>query len=370
MKKKIAYIVHSLNLGGTERLAVDMSLAFRDSFQMHIICLDEPGIWAGNVRGMDIPVTCFYRQEGLDLTIPQFLAAYARKNQIDLFHAHQSSPWFYSALSRFFYSKPKLLFQEHGRLYPEILNKKRRFLNKVLIQKLTHKAVAVSEDVKRRLNIYEGLNSENCKVIYNGTKVNESVTGQKREDLRYEFGFQKSDIVVGSVGRLDQIKNFPLMLKGFTKAKKQIKNLKGIIIGDGPMKTDLFRLIKELKIEEDFKLPGYKSNAAVYTNVFDIFTLLSFSEGTSMALLESMACGLPSIVTDVGGNPEIVLNGETGRVIPSDDVSSFSEVLVRMCKKSEKRRELGNKARKRYQEKFTFDHMVKQYELIYGEILN
>jgi len=83
--KKIAYIVHSLNLGGTERLAADMSIALENDFNIQIICLDEPGIWADQVRKNGVPVSSFYRQPGLDINIAVKLAGFAKKIKLIFF---------------------------------------------------------------------------------------------------------------------------------------------------------------------------------------------------------------------------------------------------------------------------------------------
>jgi len=335
-----------------------------------MLCLDEPGIWADQVREADIPVTSFYRQPGLDMRIPVKIARYAKENNIDIYHAHQCTPWFYTGLSRLLYSKPKLLFEEHGRLHPEVLNRKRRWFNRLFLQHLTDKVVSVSQDVKKRLFAYEGVRLKKIKVVYNGTKTLSLISATKRQELRQRFGLKETDIVVGCIGRLDPIKNFPLFIKGFAKAKEINSNLKGIIIGDGPLMDELKQLIITLNLQKAFLLPGYLQNAADLVNIFDVFTLVSFSEGTSMALLESMESGIPSIVTNVGGNPEIVLDQETGWIIPSDDLSAMTNATVEAAQDKKTRLDFGQNANIRFQDNFTFKKMINQYDNLYIDLLN
>ncbi len=365
---KILYIVHSLNLGGTERLAADMSIALKNRFDMHVLCLDEPGLWADQVRDQGIPVTALYRQPGLDMRLPGMIAGYAKANQIDLYHAHQCTPWFYAGLSRLIYSSPQLLFEEHGRLYPEVLNKKRRLFNQLILQHLTHKAVAVSQDVKKRLYTYEGLNKNKTDVVYNGTSPAQPGSMEKRKSIRKQFGFKESDIVAGSIGRLDPIKNYALFINGVAQARKTNPNLKGIIIGDGPLMEDLTQHVKEQNLENSFMLPGYHPNAASLVGIMDLFVLPSFSEGTSMALLESMAAGIPSIVTNVGGNPEIVVHGQTGWTITSNDLRAMTTALKTATDDKDLRQHTGLKAQARFKEKFTFETMLTNYIKIYRNL--
>ncbi len=364
---RIAYIVHSLNLGGTERLAADMSLALKDSFDMSIVCLDEPGIWAEQVREKGVAVTCLYRQPGLDFRMASGLASYARQRRIDLFHAHQCTPWFYAGLSRLLCPAPKLVFEEHGRLYPEVLNKRRKWFNRFVLQKLTHRVTAVSSDVKQRLIDYEGVCPDRIQVVYNGVKPAPPVSDADKKALRRRFGFSDQDIIAGCVGRLDPIKNLPLFINALKTARAACPDLKGIIIGDGPLYSELKTLVKTLDMQDHIRFTGYRKDAAFLIHIMDIYTLVSFSEGTSMALLEAMSAGVPAIVTRVGGNPEIVVHDQTGWMILSDDPSALTAALTNAASDVTKRHSLGRNARNRFLESFTFDRMIQQYSSIYKQ---
>ncbi len=367
MKTKAAFVVHSLNPGGTERLAADMALALKDEYDIHILCLDEPGIWADPVRSAGIPVTCLYRQPGVDLRIPVLLARYAKSRSIDFFHAHQTTPWFYAGLSRVMQPKTKLVFEEHGRHYPENLNRKKKWFNRMVLQKLTNTVVAVSRDVKDRLICYEGIDPKKIQVVYNGTRPLSPMGLEDRNALRHRFGYQENDIVAGFVGRLDPIKNLPLLLEGFRRAASQCPDLKLLIVGDGPLFADIKETIHRLDLHKQVTLAGYQPDAGKLALAMDIFLLVSFSEGTSMALLEAMSAGIPAIVTRVGGNPEIVVHGQTGWIIISDNSAALAASLTEAASDPKKRYTLGNNARNRFLENFTFDRMINQYKKIYME---
>ena len=262
-----------------------------------------------------------------------------------------------------------MLFEEHGRFYPEVLNKKRRFFNRMFLQHITNKVVAVSEDVKERLFTYEGVNIRKTAVVYNGTRPPPSLNTEKQKSLRHRFGLKEKDIVIGAVGRLDPIKNLPLLIKGFQKAKSECPDLKCIIIGNGPLEVEIKKMIKDMKLDNDIVMAGYQPNASELVGMMDIFALVSFSVGTSMALLESMAAGIPSIVTDVGGNPEIVVNNKTGWIIPTDDLSAMTNAIIDAATDQNKRTIIGNQAKKRFKNNFTFKKMIDQYNQIYSDLL-
>ena len=161
-------------------------------------------------------------QPGLDIGIALKLAGYCRRHQIDIIHAHQCTPWFYAALSRLVYSPPRLLLEEHGRFFPEVMNRKRgRFSTRLPQDRLTHRFVAVSEDVRNRLVKYEGLIYDQIEVVYNGVAHVPSLDSTERDQLRRSLGVGPDDFLVGTAGRFDPIKNLPMLLKSIAGAREK-----------------------------------------------------------------------------------------------------------------------------------------------------
>lgn len=369
-KTKITFVVHSLNPGGAEKLALDMALELKKEFQLSVICLDEVGIWGKILRNKQVPVISLYREEGVDIYIPYLLSKYTKEFQTNIIHAHQTTPWFYSALSRLFNPKPYLLFEEHGRFYPEIKNKKKILFNKLLINKLTHKVVAVSNDIKNRLIAYEGVSEKKIQVIYNGIKIENIDTDNLKKECRKKLNLDEDDFVVGSVGRLDPIKNFPMLIKGIKIAKNQIPNLKCVIIGDGPEFSKLNKIIEDKQLEDIILLTGYKKDASRLVAAFDVFVLTSFSEGISMAILEAMSLSVPCIATKVGGNVELIENNLSGWLVESNDWKSLARVLIYAYNNRELLEKIGKNGQKQVKEKFLFKDMIENYKKIYRQLSN
>lgn len=364
----LAYVVNSLDAGGTERLVVEMSLAFADEYDVSVVCLDRPGTWAGNLRARGIPVHCLWRQPGLDPAMPLQLARYLRDRGVRIVHAHQCTAWFYAALSRLLHPAPRLLFEEHGRFYPEVENRKRALVNRWLVRKLTHRCVAVSEDIRQRLQRYEGLDADEIQVIYNGVKPEPGLTPDERAAARSQFGFGPDDFVVGTVGRFDPIKNLPLLVDSLALAGRDMQRLRGLLVGDGPAAGEIRSRIEKSGLGERVILSGFRDDARRLVQCMDLFVLSSFSEGTSMALLEAMAAGVPVAVTAVGGNPEIVLDGGTGWVVPSDSVERLTAAILDAARDGVKRVRLGAAGRERFEARFAFDRMIEAYRRCYREL--
>lgn len=366
---QVVHVVHSLNPGGAERLAADMAVGFSSRFRTAVVCLDEPGVWAANVRAAGVPVYSLYRQPGVDLLLARRLASFLRRNRVRLVHAHQVTPWFYSGLACLLGGRSKLLFEEHGRHYPEVENPKRAWFNRRVLEPLTARTVAVSEDVKDRLVRYEGLSAARIQVIHNGAPAPPEMSPAERASVRRAWGFGPRDFVVGTVGRFDPIKNLPMLLRALEMARRDVPSLKALLVGDGPEFPRIRDLVDALGLADVVRLAGYRADAARLTGGMDLFVLASFSEGTSMALLQSMAWGVPAAVTRVGGNPELVVDGVTGWLVGSDDARALAEVLVAASRNPEERRKRGLRARERFRAEFTFDRMMARYEALYRELI-
>ena len=346
-----------------------MSQAFAREFDVSVVCLDEPGLWASELRQRGIPVHCMYRQPGLDIGIALKLARYCRRHQIDIIHAHQCTPWFYAALSRLVYSSPRLLLEEHGRFFPEVMNRKRALFNKTAVRPLTHRFVAVSEDVRNRLVDYEGLLHNQIEVVYNGVAPAPPLDGAERNLLRRSLGIGPDEFLVGTAGRFDPIKNLPMLLKSIAGARKKTTSLRGLLLGDGPIFEQIRELRDRLGLSGHVVMPGHREDARRLIQCMDLFVLSSFSEGTSMALLEAMAAGVPAAVTAVGGNPEVVVGEQTGWVVASDSIKELTGAISDAVSHPQKSLEFGEAGRRRFEEKFTREKMLQSYRMIYTEMM-
>lgn len=365
----LAYVVHSLNPGGTEKLVVEMSLAFAADFSVHVFCLDEPGLWAGDLRAAGIPVSCLWRQPGLDLLVSRRLAKGLRSCAADIVHAHQCTPWLYSALARLAFPKPRLLLEEHGRFFPEVKSVGRRTFGAVVLRRLTHRFVAVSQDVKARLARYEGLNANEIEVIYNGVKPDAPMSECDRVTSRAELGFGPEHFVIGTAGRFDPIKNLEMLVRGIGEAARVEARVRGLLIGDGEQLTAIRNLVDGLDLADRVRFTGFRPDARKLIQCLDLFVLSSFSEGTSLALLEAIAAGVPVAVTGVGGNPEIVVAGETGWVVPSGAVAALAAVILEAARDKALRTRFSVAGRQRFDECFAFAEMISSYRKLYGGLI-
>jgi len=251
----------------------------------------------------------------------------------------------------------------------EVPNPKRAFVNRALIGNLTHAFVAVSEDVRTRLERYEGLDARKIRVIYNGVTARTPIDAATRMKLRAQLGFEPDDFVIGTVGRFDSIKNLPLLVRSIAAIAPLEPRVRGLLVGDGPEMPPVRALIEQSGLQQRVRLTGFREDARDFAQCMDLFVLSSFSEGTSLALLEAMSAGVPVAVTAVGGNPEIVSHGKTGWVVPSDDVGALSAALSEAMGDQTLREQRAAAGRRHFDERFRFETMLGHYRGLYRELL-
>jgi glycosyltransferase involved in cell wall biosynthesis len=128
-------------------------------------------------------------------------------------------------------------------------------------------------------------------------------------------------------------------------------------------------MIRSLALEKNVKLLGFVGNPAPLLRMSSAFCLLSRSEGFSNALLEAMACGVPSVVTRVGGNPEAITDGENGFLVPVEDDAAAAEKLLALLRDPERRAQIGERGRKSVQTRFSADVMIQKLISVYRDML-
>jgi Glycosyltransferase len=359
---KVAYIVHSLGTGGTEKLVCQMAESLKDSKNEAVICcLDYVGAW-GEAMGMrGIKVFNMGRKPGVDFSIIKKLRAIIREERPDILHAHQYTPYFYSVLAAALsFPRPKLIFTEHGRHYPDKVRLKRAIFNQ-FVNIFTDAIYGVSEFTKKSLVRYEKFPEGKIRVIYNGIKQEEFQGLIDVDQKKTSLGMKADTRIVGTVGRLCAIKNFGMLIRAFDEVRKKVTDVMLVLVGDGPLRDELKALVESLGIKEYVLFLGNRQDTAELMKIFDVFALSSDLEASALVLLEAMASGVPVVATAVGGTPELVVEGKTGILTPRGDHMKFSEAIISILRDPAMKKSMGEAGKRRVAEKFTFNEMQDAY---------
>lgn len=357
-----------MRIGGAERVIYNLvENTDRLKYDVSILCLDQPiGPFGLGLKEKGYQIDALRRKQGLDPSLIGKVRDYVISHNIHVLHCHQYTPYIYGLFASI-YTSAKVIFTEHGRFHPDRRRMKRIIFNPILAR-FTPSITSISSATKEALVRYEKIPRDRVRVIYNGIEDLNYGRLKLANDLKKSWGIAEGGFVLGTVARLDSIKNHPLMIRALKRITGKFPDTFLIIVGDGPERERLEDLTSELGIERRVIFTGFQEDTHLFYGMMDLFLLTSFSEGTAMTLLEAMAAGLPCIVTNVGGNPEIVKEGETGFIVPSDDEKALSDKICSLLGDGALRKKMGQAARKRFEERFTVEKMVREYEKIYDEI--
>jgi glycosyltransferase involved in cell wall biosynthesis len=198
-------------------------------------------------------------------------------------------------------------------------------------------------------------------VVHNGVELQPPDTPTVRSDARAELGIADGDVLCLCVGRLDEFKD-PLTLARAAEAAAPDAPVVAAFAGDGPLLSAL-----EARDARALRALGHRGDLPRLFAAADIFVLPSTREGLSMALLEGMSHGLPSVVSDGPGNPEAV--AEAGVVFPVGDAEALADVLRRLARDPDERARLGPAARERVEQHFSRAHFLERMAAVYSEVL-
>ncbi|MBW8191622.1 glycosyltransferase family 4 protein [Neiella marina] len=363
-KLKVLHLTYDMRIGGTEMVIKNIiEGSAPDKVEMSIFCIESPlGPWGKELQQSGTAIFCHERQPGFDRSLIKAIRQHLKRQQIDIIQCHQYTPWVYGALAALGL-KTKIIFTEHGRFFPDCSSWKRRLINPWLVR-ATDAVTAISKATKQALVEFEFIPERKIEVIYNGIhrlRLDASAVQATKESL----GIPDDAKVVGTVARLDPIKNQVMMVKAFRKVLEKAPNTYLLIVGDGEMRETLGQLVEELSISRQVIFTGYISAPANYIATMDLFLLSSLSEGTSMTLLEAMSLGKPCVVTDAGGNAEIIEHQANGLVSANDDIDDFAQKLAQILSDPTMAQKMSQNAFKRFDDLFTNRQMNLAYQGLY-----
>ena len=354
-------LVLSLSPGGTERLVIEICKRLSDRVDSMVCCLDRRGEWAAELEGAGIPVVALGREPGFQPALGMRIARLIKEHHIDVVHCHHYSPYVYGLMAAMI-ANVELVFTEHGRLSDGEPSRKRRLVNP-LFSLLPGRVCSVSGDLKQHM-VSEGFPTRRVQVVYNGIEPGHRPTSVERGAAREMLGVPQDAFVIGTVGRLDAVKNLRLFLDAHRLLKQRHPSALAIIVGDGPERAALESAAAELGVTSSVGFAGYRQDVRALMPAFDVYVNCSTYEGVSLTILEAMAAALPGVATPVGGNPEVVIDQETG-LLPAARAQSIADALYALANDPRRRSRMGDAGRWRVIRHFSIARMVDDYATAY-----
>jgi glycosyltransferase involved in cell wall biosynthesis len=333
-----------------------------------VCTLDAPGVWAEELHARGINIVALNRQPGFHPTLALRIRQIASDCHASLIHCHHYSPFVYGSLATLIRPRLRMVFTEHGRASDGPPSPKRQLVNPIL-GRLPNATVAVSSALRETM-IAEGFPSRWVDVLHNGIDPGPPPTTVDRPALRRRFGLHEHGVVVGTIARLDSVKDLGTLIAAAALVRKIHPDLTLAIVGDGPERSNLEHTAHRLGMADAVRFFGQRRDARTFLSAFDVYVNSSISEGISLTILEAMAAGLAVVATRVGGTPEVVRDGETGLLVPARSPAAVADAVKRLIDNAVWRGELGAAGRRTVEERFTIDRMVDRYAEIYSRLAN
>ncbi|MHB8056976.1 MAG: glycosyltransferase [Desulfuromonadaceae bacterium] len=368
MSKKIniMHTVLSLEMGGLEKVVSDaVSGLDKDRYDVEVCCFDTLGHFASCLPGQGVNVNLVKRNQArYDAFFPFRLKKLLQEKKTDILHMH-SGTFFLGTQAALLAGIPRMVYTDHGRhlVDPKILLAMDRFCG-FFVKKI----IAVSNELEKYLVDVVKLPAAKMTTIINGINTDLFTPGPKSAALLDELKIPPAHRIIGTVGRLVEVKDQVSMIKAFAKVLEEISDITLLFIGEGPLLPVLQQTARDCNVAENVVFAGKRSDISRLMNLIDIFMLTSLSEGTSISLLEAMASGVTPIVTDVGGNPSIVQHGVNGILVSPKDVPGIASAIVSLLNHDGLRYRYSHNAMKTVRENYSLKSMIDKYSALYDEL--
>ncbi|MBU4305738.1 MAG: glycosyltransferase [Candidatus Omnitrophica bacterium] len=341
---------------------------FRFEFK---IAYPHDGVLSEEFRKNGAEVISFETKSKFDMGAINRLVRIIKLKKISIVHSHQTRLDFFGCIAAKFAGIP-FIFTRHLSISDLSSSHWKKqsymYIDRIVTVKYAKKIVAVSKDIAGNLIAKENADSYKTKVIYAGIDLENYRKGISIGEVRKEFGLGSEIPLVGVIARLNEQKAHQYFLSAAVEVLKAVPLTKFLIVGDGPLKEKHGALCRELGLEEQVIFAGYRKDTARILADLDVAALSSLSEGVPVTIVEAMAMSKPMVCFNVGGVPELVVDGVTGILVPIKDVKALADGIVRLLKNKEEAKQMGEAGRRRVEEYFNLERMVKEYEKVYNEV--
>ena len=367
--KKIAHFIDSDDPGGAETIVIDICRKVEKyGYNAEIYHFGNPWIEDKckeyNIPNVLVPNYSLYKSI---FTLPLFyfgFARFLRRQNIKILHSHLFDSIIGACFATFL-ARIKHVGTLHD-IYT-IENNRVRIYMLMLATLLGTKLVVVSNQIIEHMNKFGRFSGRNIQVIRNGVDL-EKYTGTVDGRLRENLGISKEDIVLICVGRLVKIKAHEVLISAFKLLQDMGRPIKLLLVGEGPEREKYEQMIVGLGIEKNIIMLGHRDDIPDLLSISDCFILTSRSEGLSCSIIEAMATGLAIVATNVGGNKELIKEGENGYLVPVDDSELLAARVQKIVLNKGIKNQFGEMSSEIIRSQYSLDLMIGNYIKLYDEM--
>ena len=367
---RILHVVDSLETGGLERVVADLCVAQRAAGEdVTVFSIEATGGFRDELEATGTRVVVGNKRGALDRNVLASLRRTAVALGADIVHTHNFVPNYYAALATLALRRAPAIVNTCHNMGTRLANRRLRWLYALSIRR-TARVAMVSRQVRDRLIEMGLVAAAKAPVVLNGIPVERfGIDARRRADARRALGVAEDAALIGCVGRLVPVKNHAALIGEMPALAVRHPKVALVIVGDGPLRAELAALCERIGVADRVVLAGDRKGVSDLLAAFDIYAQPSLSEGMSIALLEASASGLAIVATAVGGNPDIVEDRVTGRLVPIGDGAALRTALGELLDDDGMRARLGEAAQRWCAAHASIAFMRDAYDALYRDAL-
>lgn len=371
MPKKILYLHNALGVGGgAEALRLTMlKYINREKYDVKLCCLVYRGEIANDIEKLGFKVDMLNASDrggGSLFTIAK-LYWYLIRNKTDILQTVFFNVNLMGRIAAILAGVPRIIVEEHS--YYERYNPRLGFIMRRInryLSKYTYKIIACADIVAKRISAEEGIPLDKFKVIPNTVDPERMMPGKDKNGIRREFGIKEGEVVIGYIASFAQRKGHIFLLHALQKVLTEFSRIKVLMVGIGPLKEEIENIATENGLSDYILFPGLRRDIPEILSLLDIYVQPSLAEAFSISITEAMSMGVPCIVTDVGGNGEIIgNNNEAGILVPPADSEALKDAIIKLIKDTPLRKSIGRAAYVRISTVFSPQRYINSLEELY-----
>lgn len=371
-RQRVVHVVYSFGIGGLENVIVQLINRLpHDRFEHVVLSLTSIGDSKARIQRNDVQFIALNKKPGHAVPLYPQIWKLFRQLRPDVVHTCNLAALEVVPLA-WLAGVPVRLHAEHGWDAHDPSGKSLRYQRvRRLYRPFVSHYVAVSADLDNYLAHRVHVSSRHRSIIANGVDTEVFSPDLASVHVPKDCPFQpRQHWLVGTVGRLQTVKNQPLLARAFVRMLEQhpqaAERARLVIVGDGPLRANVQSILHDAGRESLVWLPGTRDDIAEILRALDCFVLPSQAEGTSCTLQEAMATALPVIATSVGGTPALLSQGDTGWLVPSDDVDALADCMWQCFQAPQEAKRKGLRARASILAQHGVEAMVRRYQSLMG----
>lgn len=363
----IVHMIDELPRDGAEMLLVDLMRLRVPGYRYQIACLIRGGPLDQEFERLGVPVKIFGRRGRIDPGLVLRLAAWLRREQVDVVHTHLFTADTYGRLAARLAGVPAVFSTVHNTVNPW-KGAGRHAIDR-LLARLSTAVVGCSEEVTQTLARRYRIPVRKLVAIPNGIDLRK-FSSASGAGVREEFGLPPDRLLIGVVGRLHAQKAHADLFRALALLPQaRAGQLACLVIGTGDLLAPLMQQVRELGLERCVQFTGMRQDIPRLVAALDVFVMSSHWEGLPIALLEAMASARAVLCTRVGGIPDVVVDGDNGLLVDAQDIPALAQGLERLLHDAALRQRLGQRARETVMARFDVSHTAAAYNQLHSQAL-